>query len=73
MGPLPAGGITDVVGPLIAQNLGLALDANVIVENRGTPGVMVKADSLFKNCKDLLEASRAKEVGLTFASVGLGT
>jgi tripartite-type tricarboxylate transporter receptor subunit TctC len=46
--PFPAGGPTDIVARPLAQLLADALDANVVVENRGGAGGSVGAESVAK-------------------------
>lgn len=55
MVPFPAGGTTDALGRLIAQNLGPVLDTNVVVENRGGAGGSIGSEAV----------SRAKPDGYT--------
>ena len=127
--PFPAGGTTDVLGRLIAQQLGTALGTSVIIDNKGGAGgsvgseiasraapdgftmlggtisshainvslypkigydpiksfapvtligtnpvvLVVNAASPYKTLKDVLEASKAKQGGLSSASAGTGT
>ena len=129
MVPFATGGTTDTLGRLIAQKLGPALGATVIIENKGGAGgsvgselaaraqpdgytilggtisshainvslypklgydpvksftpitligtnplvLVVAADSPYKTLKDVLEASKKKQGGLSSASAGTGT
>lgn len=129
MVPFATGGTTDTLGRLIAQPLGTALGATVIVENRGGAGgsvgselaaraqpdgytivggtisshainislypklgydpiksftpitligtnplvLVVAASSPYKSLKDVLEAAKKKQGGLSSASAGTGT
>jgi tripartite-type tricarboxylate transporter receptor subunit TctC len=46
--PYPPGGATDVIGRIVAQRLGTALGAQVVVDNRGGAGGNIGADAVAK-------------------------
>ncbi len=50
--PFPPGGAVDLLGRLLAERLGPALSANVVVENRGGAGGLIGADAVAKGDKD---------------------
>ncbi|MFL1460820.1 Bug family tripartite tricarboxylate transporter substrate binding protein [Roseococcus sp. DSY-14] len=50
--PFPPGGAVDLLGRLLAERLGPALSANVVVENRGGAGGLIGADAVAKGEKD---------------------
>lgn len=50
--PFPPGGAVDLLGRLLAERLGLAMGANVVVENRGGAGGLIGADAVAKGEKD---------------------
>ncbi len=61
--PFPAGGPTDIVARPLAQLLGEALGANVIIDNRGGAGGSVGAEAVAKAAPD----------GLTLLMATVGT
>ena len=50
--PFPPGGAVDLLGRILAERMGPALGANVVVENRGGAGGMIGADAVAKGDKD---------------------
>src|ERR1700682_5388882 len=50
--PFPAGGATHIVAPPLAQMLGEALKAIVVVDNRGGAGGSLGADAVAKSAPD---------------------
>src|ERR1700704_1908142 len=50
--PYPAGGTTDLLGRLIADQLKIGLDATVVVENKPGAGTMLGADQVAKSEPD---------------------
>ncbi|WP_245845036.1 Bug family tripartite tricarboxylate transporter substrate binding protein [Noviherbaspirillum humi] len=50
--PYPPGGATDVIGRVVAKNLGTALNQQVVVENRGGAGGNIGADAVAKAAPD---------------------
>jgi tripartite-type tricarboxylate transporter receptor subunit TctC len=50
--PYPPGGATDVIGRILAKNLGEALGQQVLVENRGGAGGNIGAESVAKATPD---------------------
>ncbi len=50
--PFPPGGAVDLLGRLLAERLGPAMGATMIVENRGGAGGMIGADAVAKGEKD---------------------
>jgi tripartite-type tricarboxylate transporter receptor subunit TctC len=50
--PFPPGGAVDLLGRILAERLGPALGANVVVENRGGAGGLIGADAVAKGDKD---------------------
>src|ERR1700742_3442856 len=50
--PFPAGGPTDIVARPLAQMLGDALKATVLVDNRGGAGGSLGADAVAKSAPD---------------------
>ena len=50
--PFPPGGAVDLLGRILAERLGPAFGANVVVENRGGAGGLIGADAVAKGDKD---------------------
>ena len=50
--PFPAGGPTDIVARPLAQSLGEALKATILVDNRGGAGGSIGADAVAKSAPD---------------------
>jgi tripartite-type tricarboxylate transporter receptor subunit TctC len=50
--PFPAGGATDILGRTLAQKLGMALNQQVIVENKPGAGGTIGADTVAKAAPD---------------------
>jgi tripartite-type tricarboxylate transporter receptor subunit TctC len=50
--PFPAGGPTDIVARPLAQMLGAALNATVVIDNRGGAGGSLGADAVAKSAPD---------------------
>ena len=50
--PFPAGGPTDIVARPLAQTLGDALKATLLVDNRGGAGGSIGADAVAKSAPD---------------------
>jgi tripartite-type tricarboxylate transporter receptor subunit TctC len=50
--PFPAGGPTDIVARPLAQMLGEALNATIVVDNRGGAGGSIGADAVAKSAPD---------------------
>src|ERR1700745_2242687 len=50
--PFPAGGPTDIVARPLAQMLGDALKATVVIDNRGGAGGSLGADAVAKSAPD---------------------
>src|SRR5690349_6362678 len=50
--PFPAGGPTDIVARPLAQSLGEALQATVIIDNRGGAGGSIGADAVARSAAD---------------------
>jgi tripartite-type tricarboxylate transporter receptor subunit TctC len=46
--PFPPGGATDLIGRIIAKNLGEVLGQQVVVENRGGAGGNIGAEAVAK-------------------------
>lgn len=50
--PFPAGGPTDLAGRVISQDLGTALDQNIVIENRGGAGGNIAAADVARAAPD---------------------
>ena len=50
--PFPAGGPTDIVARPLAQSLGEALKATILIDNRGGAGGSIGADAVAKSAPD---------------------